>query len=221
MTTHALSSFRSDPPTQADEDSCTFCSIIRNYPHSAELTQPFPFSSGSNNPSTSTGPVSAYVTYSDEGSIAILDILPIRRGHTLVIPRKHVRQLSELPLAESGELARALVIVSRMVGKALGDERMQVITNQVYAQVVPHLHFHIVPAPRFSEFSDDIHQKPGEQKRPLFGGASPDSVSLLRAFGHGRDELDDDEASLLTQQMREALQTVLEEEEAASGRSRL
>ncbi|CAD6888162.1 unnamed protein product [Tilletia laevis] len=209
MTSHTLAAFRTDESRAHDgqDEDCTFCAIARNYPHQSSQA------STSTSTSASASP-SAYVTYSDPSTFAILDILPIRRGHTLVIPRKHVRQLSDLGLDDAAAFARALVLVTRMVGKALGDDRLQVITNQVYAQVVPHLHFHIVPAPPLPG-STPRNPSPsqGSSQTPLFRGASPESISLLRAFGHGRDELEDDDADTLVRQMRDALPIVLKEAE--------
>ncbi|KAE8250285.1 hypothetical protein A4X13_0g4846 [Tilletia indica] len=217
MTSHTLAAFRSDESRSHKDEDCTFCAIARNYPPSSAST-----TSSSSSASPSPSP-SAYVTYSDPSTLAILDILPIRRGHTLVIPRKHVGQLSELGLDDAGAFARALVLVTRMVGKvALGDDRLQVITNQVYAQVVPHLHFHIVPAPPLPGSSST--SKPSStsaedtRRRPLFGGSSPESVSLLRAFGHGRDELEDEDAEILASQMRDALLSVLKDAEQEKSR---
>ncbi|KAE8231057.1 hypothetical protein CF326_g3929 [Tilletia indica] len=218
MTSHTLAAFRSDESRSHNggEEDCTFCAIARKYPPSSASTTS---SSSSAFPSPSP---SAYVTYSDPSTLAILDILPIRRGHTLVIPRKHVGQLSDLGLDDAGAFARALVLVTRMVGKALGDDRLQVITNQVYAQVVPHLHFHIVPAPPLPGSSSA--SKPSStsaedtRRRPLFGGSSPESVSLLRAFGHGRDELEDEDAEILASQMRDALLSVLKDAEKEESR---
>lgn len=56
-----------------------------------------------------------------------------------MIPRSHVSQLSTLSPLEASQVAQSLVLVSRGLSKALGDERMQVITNQIYGQVVPHV----------------------------------------------------------------------------------
>ncbi|KAK0554975.1 hypothetical protein OC844_006096 [Tilletia horrida] len=227
MTSHTLAAFRTDEARSHshDEADCTFCAIAHNYPHHPSLLEPLPSPASSPSSSASQPSPSAYITYSDPSSFAILDILPLRRGHTLVIPRKHIRQLSDLPLNQAAEFAKALVRATRMVGRALGDDRLQVITNQVYAQVVPHLHFHIVPAPPLPggtapQSSASQQQKEGsatgsEPTRSFSTALSSSSISLLKAFGHGRDELEDEDAVQLTRRMREALQLVLKEEQEA------
>ncbi|KAK0221669.1 HIT-like domain-containing protein [Armillaria fumosa] len=44
-----------------------------------------------------SGESSSRLVYEDDKIIAILDILPLRKGHTLVIPKAHYARLSELP----------------------------------------------------------------------------------------------------------------------------
>ncbi|SNX84707.1 related to Histidine triad protein [Melanopsichium pennsylvanicum] len=168
MTCHTLARF--DGAKDLSED-CAFCKIVG-------------------------GESRAYVVYEDTESIAFLDILPLRPGHTLVIPKKHVQQLSHLDAATAACLSQALVYTTRAVGKALGDERLQVITNQIYAQLVPHVHFHIVPAA----------SKPSSDKKDKKSAST--SRMAMMGLGHGREELDDKEAEVLCKKIREASQEV-------------
>ncbi|ETS61685.1 hypothetical protein PaG_04184 [Moesziomyces aphidis] len=164
MTSHTLARFDSSREMQED---CAFCRIV-------------------------AGQSPAHVVYEDEENVAFLDILPLRPGHTLVIPKKHVQQLSHLDGATAASLSQALVRTTQAIGRALDDERLQVITNQIYAQLVPHVHFHIVPAaPRAST---DAKATPTP---------STNALALMR-LGHGRDELDDDEAQELCAKIRRA-----------------
>ncbi|KAJ9475102.1 putative Hit family protein 1 (putative) [Pseudozyma hubeiensis] len=166
MTSHTLARFDANKDLS---DDCAFCRII-------------------------AGQSPAYIVYEDEHNLAFLDILPLRPGHTLVIPKKHVVQVSHLDQETAASLSHALVQTTRAVGKALGDERLQVITNQIYAQLVPHVHFHVVPA----------------AMRPATDGKakSPASSNPLAALGlgHGREELDDEEAEELCKKIRQAAQ---------------
>ncbi|SJX62257.1 related to Histidine triad protein [Sporisorium reilianum f. sp. reilianum] len=174
MTSHTLARFDSSKDLQ---DDCAFCRIVAKQSP-------------------------AYIVYEDEDSISFLDILPLRPGHTLVIPKKHVQQLSHLDAATAGSLSNALVQTTRAVGKALGDERLQVITNQIYAQLVPHVHFHIVPA-ALRPSSDAKAKKP----------ASSNPLAAL-GLGHGREELDDEEAEQLAAKMRQAVAELKDEAKA-------
>ncbi|EST08466.2 Histidine triad (HIT) protein [Kalmanozyma brasiliensis GHG001] len=164
MTSHTLARFDASKDLA---DDCAFCKII-------------------------AGKSSAFVVYEDESNIAFLDILPLRPGHTLVIPKMHVQQLSHLEPGTAASLSNALVQTTRAIGKALGDERLQVITNQIYAQLVPHVHFHIVPAAMRP--SKDDKTKKSASSNPL----------AMMGLGHGREELDDEEAEELAKKIREA-----------------
>ncbi|PWN25360.1 HIT-like protein [Jaminaea rosea] len=198
MTTFTLSSFR-DRPLQGRDD-CTFCQI-------ASGSQP------------------AHLVYESERCLAFLDILPIRRGHVLVVPRRHVDNLAALSVVESNgsktgeageaeEFIRGLVVVTRGVGKALEDDRLQIITNQVYGQVVPHLHFHIVPAPPLPGSTPSLSSSTASSRTSPKKETPPPQRSLLPLIGHGRDELDDDEAVELARQIRAAVDEVVKEETA-------
>lgn len=79
--------------------------------------------------------------------MAILDLYPINQGHVLVMPKRHVETLAEL---EQEELINLVVLLQRMVkavDKALAPEGLNLMINQGKAagQVVPHLHWHIIP----------------------------------------------------------------------------
>jgi histidine triad (HIT) family protein len=89
----------------------------------------------------------AEIVYEDDEVLAFLDIHPMNPGHTLVIPKRHVERLSELPDAT----ARALFSAARRVGlaaqAALGAAGLNLGLNdgRVAGQAIPHLHLHVVP----------------------------------------------------------------------------
>lgn len=89
MTSHTLAHFDASKDLA---DDCAFCKII-------------------------AGKSPAYIVYEDESNIAFLDILPLRLGHTLVIPKKHVQQLSHLEPETAASLSNALVQTTRAIGK--------------------------------------------------------------------------------------------------------
>ena len=85
--------------------------------------------------------------YADERTLAFLDIGPIARGHTLIIPKAHYLNLWEVP----GELAKDLLATMQKVGRALMQTTkatgMNVVMNNYESagQVVPHAHWHLIP----------------------------------------------------------------------------
>ncbi|KAI0720547.1 HIT-like protein [Cerioporus squamosus] len=94
------------------------------------------------------GEASSYILYENDMILAILDIMPLRPGHTLVIPKTHTSRVSELPDDFAAQCGIAVSKVARAVSGALQNTALNVVCNQEYAQAVPHVHYHIIPAPR-------------------------------------------------------------------------
>jgi histidine triad (HIT) family protein len=82
----------------------------------------------------------------DEPDVAaFLDIRPVFKGHTLVVPREHVVTLPDLP---ERLLVPVMGAAQRLAGAmvdGLGADGSWVSMNNVVSQAVPHLHVHVVP----------------------------------------------------------------------------
>jgi histidine triad (HIT) family protein len=101
-------------------DGCLFCAIV-------------------------SGETEAAIVWGDDDFVAFLDVRPVFKGHTLLVPREHVVTLPDLParlrdpfLAAAQRLATAMVT-------GLGSQGSFVAMNNVVSQSVPHLHCHVVP----------------------------------------------------------------------------
>ena len=92
-----------------------------------------------------SGEVPAIVVYEDENSLAFLDHRPLFHGHTLLVPRRHVETLGELPSSLVGPFFKTAQLLALAVEAALGAEGTFVAMNNRVSQSVPHLHVHIVP----------------------------------------------------------------------------
>jgi histidine triad (HIT) family protein len=77
--------------------------------------------------------------------LGFLDQRPVFKGHVLLVPRRHVDTLLDLP----GELHAGLLGAARRLAGAavtgLGAQGTFVAMNNVVSQSVPHLHVHVVP----------------------------------------------------------------------------
>jgi len=87
----------------------------------------------------------APLVFEDEETLAFLDHRPLFYGHTLVIPRRHVETLAELP----PELVPCLFLTAQLIARAIetglaAKGTFLGINNRV-SQSVPHLHVHVVP----------------------------------------------------------------------------
>ncbi len=85
--------------------------------------------------------------YEDATVFAFLDINPLSDGHALVVPRRQVERLEQLSPAELADLARAIHTLAPRILRAVGAADYNVLQNNGSAagQVVPHVHFHIIP----------------------------------------------------------------------------
>ena len=93
------------------------------------------------------GEIPCHKVYEDERVLAFLDIAPLIRGHTLVIPKDEVATLDALSDEASAAIGRVLPRICRAVMKATGTKDFNVIQNNGRAahQFVDHVHFHIIP----------------------------------------------------------------------------
>ena len=77
--------------------------------------------------------------------VGFLDIRPVFKGHTLIVPRAHIDTLVELPDELMLPLFGAARSVADAVRTAFGAQGSFVAVNNVVSQSVPHLHVHVVP----------------------------------------------------------------------------
>ena len=101
------------------------------------------------------GEIPSTKVYEDPEILAFMDIGPVIKGHTLVIPKQHIDPITAAPI---GVLSRVMGVVQKIAQaqmnglKADGVNILQ--ANGVAAgQQVPHLHFHVVP-----RFTTDGHR---------------------------------------------------------------
>jgi len=83
--------------------------------------------------------------YRDESTVAFLDRAPLVPGHTLVITRRHIETLEDVPEDLLAPFFRVVQRLSRAFAPALGAEGSLVAINTRISQSVPHVHAHVVP----------------------------------------------------------------------------
>ena len=106
-----------------EEEKCPFCAIVRG-DHEAE------------------------VVFQNERLIAFLDHRPLFRGHTLLVPKIHVRLLRDLPADRVAEFFLTAQRLERAVEDGLEADGSMILINNVVSQSVPHLHLHVIPRRR-------------------------------------------------------------------------
>lgn len=101
------------------------------------------------------GEIPCYKIAESEDYFAFLDIRPLKRGHTLVIPKKEVDYIFDL----SPEILAGLHQFAQRVAKAL--EKAVPCTRIGVAVIgleVPHAHIHLIPLEKMSDM--DFRKKP-------------------------------------------------------------
>jgi histidine triad (HIT) family protein len=136
-----------------DRSDCPFCAIV-------------------------DGLAPADVVLADDVAVAFLDRRPLFPGHTLVVPRRHVVTLTDLPHDAVGPFFVRVQRVASAMGSALEAPGTFVANNNVVSQSVAHLHVHVVP------------------RRPRDG---------LRGFFWPRQKYAAGEAAAIAQRLREEL----------------
>lgn len=96
-----------------------------------------------------SGEIPCHKVYEDEKVLAFLDINPLSRGHTLVIPKEPAETLDQLSDESAAALGRVLPRICRAVMAVTGTREYNVLENNGPGahQVVRHVHFHIIPKP--------------------------------------------------------------------------
>lgn len=93
------------------------------------------------------GSLPGHVVHADEHCVAFLDHAPAARGHTLVVPRRHVVDLWSADPETVAALARTCLAVAQRIRDRLGPDglTMRQNTGAASGQNVFHLHVHLVP----------------------------------------------------------------------------
>jgi diadenosine tetraphosphate (Ap4A) HIT family hydrolase len=85
--------------------------------------------------------------YEDDGYVAILDIRPFTRGHTLILPKQHTVDLTDTP----AETLAGMTAIGQRIARAARTTELSDATNiainddRAAFQSVFHIHLHVVP----------------------------------------------------------------------------
>lgn len=93
------------------------------------------------------GELPCHKVYEDEHVLAFLDVNPLSRGHTLVIPKDEIETVDQLSDEACAAIGRVLPRISRAVLAATGAKDFNILQNNGAPahQAVKHVHFHIIP----------------------------------------------------------------------------
>lgn len=103
--------------------------------------------------------------YEDDAVIAFMDINPVTKGHTLVVPKSHHDPLTDMPPSLLGKtiLAVQKVAAAQYAGLEAAALNVTQANGELAGQCVPHVHFHVIP-----RYAGDPHHQwtPGKYESP-------------------------------------------------------
>ncbi len=92
--------------------------------------------------------IPSHKVYEDQHNIAFLDIFPYSQGHTLIVPKRHCANFSDL----TDDEASRLIITGKKILNAIHDTdilsqgaNLLLNENEVAGQEIMHAHLHIIP----------------------------------------------------------------------------
>jgi histidine triad (HIT) family protein len=105
----------------------------------------------------------------DERTVTFMDINPATRGHALVVPRRHARDLLEISPEDLAATALAAQRIARRIQEQLGVDGVNLLNScgEAAWQTVFHFHVHVIP-----RYHDDPLRLPWTP-----GPGDPDEIS--------------------------------------------
>lgn len=100
--------------------NCIFCKIINNEIPSMKI-------------------------YEDDVVLAFLDVNPDSDGHTLIIPKKHYKDITDIPDAVLLHIYKTAKKVMKLLEEKLNCDGFSLLQNNGDAQEVKHYHLHVKP----------------------------------------------------------------------------
>lgn len=125
-------------------DSCLFCKIVR-------------------------GEIPSYKVYEDELVLAILDVYPSSRGHTLIMPKEHFSDITTCPKNILDHCIEVTQLICQAQISQLNATGVNIISNcrEGAGQTVMHFHIHAIPRYEHDGLSLSFPPKEIEDKELL------------------------------------------------------
>jgi histidine triad (HIT) family protein len=91
------------------------------------------------------GVIPSYKIYENESVLCFLDINPDSNGHTLIVPKKHIKDIYEIDNETISKINEASKIIVEKIDKTLKPSGYRLVQNNGIVQEVKHYHMHIIP----------------------------------------------------------------------------
>lgn len=92
-----------------------------------------------------SGSIPSYTIYEDDIVKVFLDINPDTNGHTLIIPKKHIVNLSDMDEATMDHIFKIAQKIKKLLEDKLHIDGLTLVQNNGCIQEVKHFHLHLKP----------------------------------------------------------------------------
>ena len=89
--------------------------------------------------------IPSYRLYEDKNVKCILDVNPLSKGHTLILPKKHFKDINDIDLDTLNEINNASKIIVNLLNEKLKPSGIKLVQNNGNLQEIKHYHLHIIP----------------------------------------------------------------------------
>ena len=110
------------------------------------------------------GEIPSATVYEDENFRAILDLNPASKGHTIILPKEHYKDVCELDEAVAEKVLPVSAKIGNAMKKSLGCTGFNLVQNngESAGQTVFHFHMHVIP--RYEEGPEMVTWTPNQSK---------------------------------------------------------
>ncbi len=91
------------------------------------------------------GDIPSYTIYEDDIVRVFLDINPKHNGHTLIIPKKHYKDIEDIDMETLSHIMEIAKKIYKLLNDKLNPDGIVLTQNNGIAQDVKHYHLHLVP----------------------------------------------------------------------------
>ena len=124
-------------------DNCIFCKIVK-------------------------GDIPSYTIYENDNIKVFMDIGPIAKGHSLIIPKKHYTNLMDIDPELLREIDEVIKELYPKFKEKLGAEGLTRMQNNELGQEVKHYHMHLIPRYKNDKLEPEVDQEAKESVAKVF-----------------------------------------------------
>lgn len=120
------------------------------------------------------GKIPARKIMETEKSLAFLDVFPLTKGHTLVIPKNHYSKIQEMSNDDNIDLFESVKVLTNKIELLFSSSLIAIHNGKESGQEVPHVHVHIIPR-TVDDGAGAVHSM--FRKRPHFTNDELDQIA--------------------------------------------